>query len=292
MIRLFRRTAAIMSIFELLKTISMLHALPAAADDNAYVRVIHASPDIGIVDVFVDGKKLLSNFQFATITDYVPIPAGTHTIQLALIGKDLSGTGAAVTQSISVQAGVPYTVAALGTKQSGFSFSVFTDDNTIANNAAKVRVYHLSPGTGSAQIQAQSNIIVRDISYPGASSYVSLASGSYAFQLNADAGREVISSDVALKPWTVTSIFAIGVPKGNPKLQIVTSQQQGIPGMPYTGNDPDPALATSATLPASTLTYWPFVLLFAVIAGISIGGIWYRKKVHTRATAMYGSEEG
>ena len=94
MIHLFRRAVALISILALLVTISMLGVLPAHADDNAYVRVIHASPDIGIVDVFVDGKKLLSNFQYATVTGYVPIPAGTHTIQLALIGKDLGGTGA------------------------------------------------------------------------------------------------------------------------------------------------------------------------------------------------------
>src|SRR5579863_6883349 len=63
-----------------------VQALPASAhstqitqhtqntDTTAFIRVVHASPDIGTVDVFVDGTKLLSSFQYATVTGYVPLP--------------------------------------------------------------------------------------------------------------------------------------------------------------------------------------------------------------------------
>ena len=42
--------------------------LSASAQSPSFVRVIHASPDVGTADVFVDGTKLLSSFQFGAIT--------------------------------------------------------------------------------------------------------------------------------------------------------------------------------------------------------------------------------
>ncbi|GCE19755.1 DUF4397 domain-containing protein [Dictyobacter kobayashii] len=99
-----RRLLLAMGLCVVLFTSSLLGGRPSAsAAEPAYIRVIHASPDIGIVDVFVDGQKLLSDFQFATVTDYVPIPSGTHKVQLALIGKGVAAS--IITQELAVQTG-------------------------------------------------------------------------------------------------------------------------------------------------------------------------------------------
>src|SRR5205823_13389234 len=55
--------------------------LPASAQSPALVRVIHASPDVGTADVFVDGAKLLSSFAFGSVTGYAAVPAGSHPVQ-------------------------------------------------------------------------------------------------------------------------------------------------------------------------------------------------------------------
>src|SRR5213078_1899277 len=105
-----------------------IQALPASAsaESPSFVRLVNASPDVGTVDVFVDGAKFLSNAMFATVTDYLHLPAGQHNVQVSLIGK---GIGARViTQRLSVQAGTAYTVAAIGTQATGFSLQVFVDD--------------------------------------------------------------------------------------------------------------------------------------------------------------------
>src|SRR5947207_2250054 len=115
-----------------------IQALPAYADSTAFVRIIHASPDIGTADIFVDGAKLLSSFQFGAITDYVRVPTGPHLVQVAAIGK---GPGAAlITQTLSVGGSVPYTVAAVGTNATSLSLQVFTDNNLLMTNGkAKLR---------------------------------------------------------------------------------------------------------------------------------------------------------
>src|SRR5260370_38415545 len=80
----------------------------------AYIRVIHASPAVGTPDVFVDGNLLLSSFAFGAVTDYVPLPAGPHKAQIALVGKGIGA--AALTQPLDVQPGVVDTPTAIGSR--------------------------------------------------------------------------------------------------------------------------------------------------------------------------------
>src|SRR5258708_33177857 len=100
-------------------------APPASAESASFVRLVNASPDVGTVDIFVDGAKFLSNAQYGSVTDYLQLPAGHHRVRVALVGK---GIGASViVQALSVQAGTAYTVAAIGTKSTGYSLKVFVD---------------------------------------------------------------------------------------------------------------------------------------------------------------------
>src|SRR5437660_1526800 len=68
-------------------------SVASAAPPVGFVRIIHAAPAAGNVDVFVDGMKLSTGIAFGTITAYTPIPAGPHRIQVAPAGK---GVGAAM----------------------------------------------------------------------------------------------------------------------------------------------------------------------------------------------------
>src|SRR6266568_5536611 len=153
----------------------------ASAASPSYVRVIHASPDVGTADVFVDGAKLLSSFQFGSVTGYAAVPAGPHLVQIALVGKGINA--AALSQTLSVSSGVAYTVAAIGTNATGLSLQVFVDNNLVAAGTAKVRVYHLSPGTGSVDVSDGSSTLISGLSYPQASNYVNDAAGSYTFDV-------------------------------------------------------------------------------------------------------------
>src|SRR5207248_4199550 len=127
-----------------------LQRYSASAASPSFVRVIHASPEVGTADVFVDGKKLLSSFQFGAVTDYVALPAGPHKVQIALVGKGIGAS--AITQTLAVSPGVAYTVAAVGTKATGLSLEVFIDNNLVAPGTAKLRVYQLSPNAGSVSV--------------------------------------------------------------------------------------------------------------------------------------------
>src|SRR5260370_15595195 len=164
--------------------------------------MLHASPDVGAANVFLDGSKILSNFQFGTVTDYATIPPGPHKVQIALIGK---GIGASViTQNLSVNPGIAYTVAALGSSNADLSLIVFTDNNLLSTGMAKLRVYHLSPDIGSVNVFEGSNMVISGLGYPEASNYLTLTAGSYTFNVTATQSNATLPP---LPPTFKTNIF-------------------------------------------------------------------------------------
>ncbi|MBE3565699.1 MAG: DUF4397 domain-containing protein [Thermogemmatispora sp.] len=244
------KMGSLLQLFAILCLISLvwapgLRATPkAAASPSAFVRIMHASPDIGVADVFLDGQRALSNFQFGTVTDYLAIPPGPHKVQVALIGK--GPDAAVITQTLSVEPGFAYTVAAIGVQATGLSLVVFKEDNSLAAGKAKLRFYHLSPEGGPATLTANGAPLIKNLQYLQASDYTLLAPGRYTFDV--DLAQQHISQQTTLEVAAnqITSIFSIGLPLGTPKLELVARQVAGTPGLPDTGSDP----GTSANPPA------------------------------------------
>src|SRR2546421_9695210 len=258
-----------------LVTLFGTQARHVSAASSSFVRVVHASPDIGTADVFLDGTRVLSNFAFGTVTDYVTIPPGPHKVQVALIGKGPNAS--VITQTLTVQAGVAYTVAGLGNKSTGFSLKGFIDNNQLAPGQAKVRIYHLSPGTGSVNVSASENTVVSGLTYQQASNYLTLSAGSYTFNVNATQPSATLPLAETLNANTVTSVFAIGVVNGAPQFQLKTAQVAGIPALPRTGSDPNPVAVQGQTRP---LTPWLFGALALIIIG---AGVVARRRTHYKA---------
>ncbi len=205
---------------------------PAAAGSPAFVRIIHASPFVGTADVFLDGSKLLSSFAFGAITSYAPVPPGPHKVQIALVGKGIGA--AALSQTLAVQPGIAYTVAAIGATPTSLALEVFIDNNSLAPGAAKLRVYHLSPNLGPL-----------------------------AFTVDASSTHTTIPISATLKANKVTSIFIVGMLNGSPKVELVPTQVSGLPGLPGTaGGDPHPHAFPTVSQP---LTFWNPWLIVALV---------------------------
>lgn len=197
------------------------HGGTAFAWSKAFVRVVHASPAAGTVDVYVDGSKLLDDFTFGTVTNYVPVPEGNHRIQVAPDGK---GAGAAVIDvTVWLSGGTYYTAAALGTTTSGFSLKAFIDNNRVTEDKAKVRVYHLSPDAGPVNVSVGGTTVIRHLTYKHASRYLKVAPGWYTFDVTAVNYGVTIPLKAQLKAENVYSVFALGLVKGSPSLKFVVA---------------------------------------------------------------------
>ncbi len=209
----------------------------ALAQSPSYVRVIHASPFVGTADVFVDGSKLLSSFQFGTVTDYVAIPAGPHKVQIALLGKGINA--AVISQTLAVSPGAVYTVAATGATPSSLALQVFSDSNLLSPGTARLRVYQLSPDAGTVSADTGGKTLLSGIDYQSASNYIAIPAGTYTLGVDSPANNTSLHVSATLKANSVTSVFAVGLIHGSPNIQLVTAQVQGLPGVPNTGSDPN-----------------------------------------------------
>jgi Domain of unknown function (DUF4397) len=243
-----------------------VQALPVAAApaDTAFVRVVHASPAAGNVDVFVDGGKLLSNFAFGTVTGYVSVAAGPHRIQVAQTGKGIAAS--VIDQTVSVDAGAVYTVAAIGTDAKSFGLAAFSDNNLMDPSQAKVRVYHLSPNAGPVNVAAGGNTVITALTYKNASDYLSVAPAAYTFNVTATSANATVPIAATLSAGTVNSVFAVGLYKGSPALKFVLATVNGTPGMPGTGSDPRPVAPASTPFLPGLLGILGLVLIGSGVA--------------------------
>ncbi len=248
-----------------------LGAGTAQAADDAFVRVAHAAPAAPNVDVYVDGgsKALLSGFAFGTVTDYVPLAAGSHKIQVVPAGQTLDK--AVITQNVDVQAGKYYTVAAIGDTSTTPALVAFADDNSVTPNKAKVRVYHLSSDAGAVSVGAGGSTLIDKLAFKDASDYLTVAPGSYTFDVTLlDKNNQKQTLDAMLDGNKVTSVFALGLVggSGDTAFKFVPKVADGMPtGMPNTGFAP--ASSRSAESPVGMYLFGSLFAL-ALIGGAGV----------------------
>ena len=233
----------------------------ALAATPAFVRIIHASPFVGTADVFLDGNPtaFLTSFGFGAVTDYKAVPPGPHKVQIALEGKGIAAS--ALTETLPIQPGVVYTVAATGTSASNLALKVFVDSNLATSGNAKVRMYQLTPDGGWMSIQASGKYMT-GASYLQDSGYFTLPAGSATFDLNSAKAGKSLSLSMTLPANTVTSVFAVGMFDGTPKAELVSAQTTALPGLPQTGSNPF-AFVSDGQLS----TPWLLIALAALVIG-------------------------
>lgn len=155
---------------------------PTAAQNEAFVRVVHASPDAPNVDVWVDGTAVLTDVPFTAVSDYLSLPAGTYTIQVTATGT----TDPVIDADLTFEAGEAYTIAAIG-PLAEISATVLTDDRAPAADQARLRVFHASPSAPASVDVAVTDgpVLVAGLAYPEATDYLSVEPGTYPLDIRA-----------------------------------------------------------------------------------------------------------
>ena len=234
---------------------------PAAG--QAWVRVLHGSPDAPAVDVKADDADILTDVAFGTISDYLPVDAGTYNIKVCAAGTDTC----VIDADLTFEDGKRYTVAATDLVAQ-IKAQVIEDAATPNDAQAQVRVVHFSADTPAVDVLTQdgSATIVDALAFPDATGYLALDAGSYDLKVCADADNTVCPIDPAaldLAAGTTYSVFAVG------SLDALTAE----PAPTDDGGNaatppPTDTVAAEEAAPASSL---PALLLVAAFAAAFIG---------------------
>lgn len=179
----------------------------AAAADNAWVRVVHASPDAPNVDVWLDGTKVLTDVPFTAVSDYLEVPAGDHNVQVTATGD----TSPVIDANVTLAAGSAYTIAATG-MLADIAPVVLTDDLATVAGKSKLRVFHASPSAPASVDVAVTDgpILVEGLAYGEATGYLTVDPGSYDLEIRA-AGDSAAALTLSADLTAGTNVTAIAM---------------------------------------------------------------------------------
>ncbi|UOY00393.1 DUF4397 domain-containing protein [Blastococcus sp. PRF04-17] len=235
----------------------VLVATPATAADTATVSILHAVPDTP-VDVYVNGERLLDDFQPGTLTDPQQLPAGSYDIQI-FAADAADGSGEALFGgSADVPAGVNATVVAHLDEGGQPTLTPFVNDvSAIPAGQARATVRHTAAAP-AVDIRAGGQVVAPGLTNPNEAT-LTVPAGT----VSADvvlAGTETVAigpADLDLAEGTTTIVYAWGSAESeNLQLAVQTisgshSSPSGVPG--GTGGLVDDGSSLPAPLAALTV---------------------------------------
>lgn len=254
-------------------------AAPVSAADTAMVRVLHASPDAPAVDIHLDDAPVsaLTGVNFATISDYLEVPAGDHNVKVFATGTT---TDPVIDADVTVAAGAAYTIAATDAL-AAITPQVLQDEPSPSCENAQARVVHFSADAPAVDVAAAGtaadDALVQDLAYPDASDYLDLPGGTYDLEVRL-AGETTVALDlpgVAVEDCMSYSVFAIGSAAdpavGDNALQVVVAvdatASRDMPAPPETDTlGSDQASATSLPLGLLAVAGLAFLASLRVLA--------------------------
>jgi len=137
-----------------------------AAAQVSEVRIVHASPNAGDVDIYVDkaAKPLLANVKFGADTGYMGVVAGVHHLTVTKAGDAKT---VFFDQDVKFAGQTGYTLVAEGTV-ANFTVKAIADDLSDTAGMARVEVIHaVSDGPAVDVINTKGNkAIVTNLAYP------------------------------------------------------------------------------------------------------------------------------
>ncbi|WP_406046963.1 DUF4397 domain-containing protein [Kribbella sp. NBC_00889] len=256
-----RRSAVLISAGLLLAGVPVASAQAAPAA-TATVSVLHGVPG-ATVDVYANGKKLLTNFKPGTLTDPLKLPEGEYDLKVTAAGKT-----AALIQAndVAVPGGANVTVVAHLNAGGKPVLTPFVNDTSkLAAGQARLTVRHTAAAP-AVDVRAGGKPVFTGLTNPKQAK-ADLPAGT----VTADvvlAGTSTVAlgpADVNLKEGTNTIVYAWGSASAN-NLKLAVQTVSGLHGNPSGVPGGTGGQAASQQLPV-----WPAAAA-AVLMLVLIGG--------------------
>jgi len=139
------------------------HSRARSHSNPSRVKVVHNVAKGPLVNVYVDGNKVLSNVEYKVQSDYLTLPAGKHSLSIEAGNKVLA------TANVNLQPRSDYTVIAHGdvNNLSSIALLALQDNNACpARGKAHVRFIHAAAGAPAVDIWAEKvGKIFQNVSY-------------------------------------------------------------------------------------------------------------------------------
>lgn len=188
----------------------MFSVSTTAQDIQTRVQILLGGPDVGDIEVHINGDKLLDDFSYGTVSDWIDVDPGTARFTIT---ADRTGFNYVIFDTVyPVPAGNDYYVVITDALVLGGVF----DTGSVPADGARVQVTHASVDTPSISIVASGdNLEVgTDVRYGRTSESAPLPSGTYDFEATlTDSGESVLTATgIVIEPGKSYQLVVIGTP--------------------------------------------------------------------------------
>jgi hypothetical protein len=194
-------------------------AIPAvaAADghEGAKVRVLHGVGDAPAVDVYANGEELIDALEFANITDYETVPAGTYLIQVVPDGATVEEGPVVIEAELEFGEGTMTTVAATGTLagEAGIIPQVVADMPAPTADGTQLRASHFSFDAPAVDIApVGGDPVLTEVPFGATSDYLDLPAGAIDLEIRGAGSPDAVFTipTLDLAAGNSYSAYAIG----------------------------------------------------------------------------------
>ena len=228
----------------------LLPATTASAADTATVSILHAVPG-ATVDVYANGKALLTDFKPGTLTDPQQLPAGSYDLKVVAAGDGADGDAVAEVENAKVPAGANVTVVAHLDADGNPTLTAYANDvSDIDAGEARLIVRH-DAAAPAVDVRADGDVAFADLENPKEGK-AELPAGTISADVTL-AGKDdsvIGPADLDLGEGTTTVVYAWGSAEDdNLKLAVQTIDGMGgSPGGVPGGTGGQAGAASPATL--------------------------------------------
>ena len=191
-------------------TSHVARAQDETAEAKSTIRVVHAVPGLEAVDVLVDGQPVLQRLAYGTASEYLPISADNHQIQIVPTGQPANA--AVLDETVDAAPGQAYIAAVFGLLNDIKSDIYDVDMSEIEPGNARVRVINLSPDAGDIDLlEAGGEAWFNDVGLGEASDYSNIAPGTYSADLRGKDDRVLTTvPDLTFEETNVYDVVVLG----------------------------------------------------------------------------------
>lgn len=197
---------------------------PVASSDKpaqqASVRIVHASPDLPAVDIYIEGLTLATNLSYSRYGDATSFASGDYNLKIVNAGAGMDGK-ALLSTGLSLQPGVTYTLLLTGSADKPAIKALAEADDPLSASQSRVAVINAVAGATALTVTRGGTALLDNVPGGDTSAPVITPSGS-ADLVFAQGATTLLEKTLDLRERTSYTYVLIGQPQSPSLLRFET----------------------------------------------------------------------
>ncbi len=187
----------------------------------SFIRFLHASPNSPALDIYIDGKKAVSNLLYGSLAGYAALPTELHKIETYSAGQSTNPL-----LSISITLGKDtFTTMTLAGLLPNLWHRFYRDmKESIPTNESYIRFVHMSPNAPALDVVTETgDVLFSSITFGRTEQYKKINPGIYKLLVRASGTPNVLLGlpQLTFEGGKAYTLYALGLLGGSPNLSVV-----------------------------------------------------------------------